>query len=108
MVIPDRKESQKRNIGVTPPKDHVKQYLERFNLAVLSMVGTLQQENETWALIQDGDGGVHRVRVGDYMGSNWGKIDSINDARIDITEIVSDGGDGWLRRPRTIEIKGLD
>ena len=72
------------------------------------MVGTLQQNNSTWALVEDNTGGVHMVQVGDYMGSQWGQIESIDDSRIDITEIVSDGASGWLRRPRTIEIKGLD
>ncbi|MCB1693939.1 MAG: pilus assembly protein PilP, partial [Pseudomonadales bacterium] len=52
-------------------------------------------------------GGVHRVQVGDFMGTNWGKIESINDTRIDLTEIVSDGQGGWLRRPRTLELKGV-
>ncbi len=108
VVIATKTASQRKNIGVKPPKDHVKQYLERFSIASLSMVGTLQQSNETWALIQDNSGGVHRVQVGDFMGTQWGQIESINDSRIDITEIVNDGSGGWLRRPRTIEIKGLD
>lgn len=107
IVVPPKTEEQKRNIGVKPPQDHVKQYLERFNLASLAMVGTLQQDNSTWALIEDATGGVHRVQVGDYMGTNWGQIESINDTRIDITEIVSDGQGGWLRRPRTIELRGV-
>ncbi|MEM7364675.1 MAG: pilus assembly protein PilP [Pseudomonadota bacterium] len=106
IVIPEQTDEQKRNIGVRPPRDHVRQYLERFNLAALSMVGTMQQNNETWALIEDGDGKVTRVQVGDFMGTNWGKVESINETRIDITEIVSDGGDGWLRRPRTLELTG--
>ena len=108
VIIPPKSAEQRKNIGVKPPKDHVKQYLERFSLASLSMVGTLQQNNATWALVEDSGGGVHRVQVGDYMGSQWGQIESIDDARIDITEIVSDGASGWLRRPRTIELKGLD
>lgn len=107
VIVPPLSEEQKKNVGVKPPVDHVKQYLERFNLASLSMVGTLQQDNSTWALIEDPNGGVHRVQVGDFMGSSWGKIESINDTRIDITEIVSDGSGGWLRRPRTVKLKGL-
>ena len=108
VVVPPKTEEQRRNIGVKPPQNHVKQYLERFNLAALSMVGTLQQDNETWALIEDNQGGVHRVQVGDFMGTQWGQIESINDTRIDITEIVSDGAGGWLRRPRQLELKGLN
>ena len=107
IIIPPKTEEQKRNIGVKPPENHVKQYLERFPLSALSMVGTLQKDNSTFALIEDSDGGVHRVQVGDYMGDQWGQIESIEDARIDITEIVSDGAQGWLRRPRTLELRGL-
>lgn len=108
VIVPPKSREQRINIGVKPPKDHIKEYLERFSLASLSMVGTLQQNNQMWALIEDNSGGVHRVQVGDFMGSQWGQIESINDARIDITEIVSDGADGWLRRPRSIELVGLD
>ncbi len=108
IVVPPPTEEQIANRGVRPPQNHVKQFLERFNLATLSMVGTLQQDNSTWALVEDAEGGVHRVQVGDYMGTNFGQIESINDTRIDITEIVSDGQGGWLRRPRSIELRGLN
>ncbi len=108
VVIPPKTELQRRNIGVKPPPDHVKQYLERVTLASLQMVGYLKRDDGTWALVEDNTGGVHRVQVGDYMGSNWGQIESITDTRIDVTEIVSDGASGWLRRPRTIELKGLN
>jgi type IV pilus assembly protein PilP len=108
VVAQPKSAEQRKNVGVKPPKNHVREYLERFALSSLSMVGTLQQSNQTWALVQDDSGGVHRVQVGDFMGSQWGQIESIDDARIDITEIVSDGAGGWLRRPRSIELKGLD
>ena len=107
IIVPPRTAEQKRNVGVKPPQNHVKQYLERFPLTALGMVGTLQKDNSTYALIEDAQGGVHRVQVGDYMGDQWGQIESIEDTRIDITEIVSDGAGGWLRRPRTIELRGL-
>jgi type IV pilus assembly protein PilP len=107
VVVPPRSSEQKKNLGVKPPLNHVKEYLERFQLASLAMVGTLQKDNSTFALIEDSQGGVHRVQVGDYMGDKWGQIESIEDARIDITEIVSDGAGAWLRRPRTVELRGL-
>ena len=107
VVIPVLTEEQQVNRGVKPPVDHVKQYLERFNLASLVMVGSLEQDGATWALIEDAESGVHRVQVGDFMGTSWGQIESINDTRIDIIEIVSDGGGGWLKRPRTIELKNV-
>ena len=106
IVIPKKSKEQVKNLGVKPPANHIKEYLERFSLASLIMVGTLAQDETTWALIEDSQGGVHRVREGDFMGSNWGEIETITPSRIDLTEIVSDGGDGWLERPRSIELKG--
>lgn len=107
IIVPPKTAEQRRNVGVKPPVNHVKQYLERFPLSGLAMVGTLQQENSTFALIEDSQGGVHRVQVGDFVGDHWGQVESIEDARIDITEVVADGAGGWLRRPRTIELRGL-
>jgi type IV pilus assembly protein PilP len=93
------------NSDVKPPANHVKEFLERFVLSNLSMVGTLSQDDNTWALVEDSQGGVHRVQEGDYMGTSWGKIETITPTRIDLTEIVSDGSDGWLKRPRSIELQ---
>ena len=106
IVIPPKTAEQKANIGVKPPENHVRQYLEQFNLKALEMVGSLTKESQVFALIQDSNGGVHQVQIGDYMGTNWGRVDSITDNGIDITEIVSDGQGGWLRRPRTLELRG--
>ena len=106
-VIVQKTKEQRRNIDIKPPQDHVKQYLERFSIASLQMVGTLQRDDQIVALIQIQDEWVlNMVQVGDYMGTAWGKIESISDTRVDITEIVSDGVGGWLRRPKTIELKG--
>jgi len=107
IIVVPKSEEQKRNVGIKPPQDHVKQYLENYSLSALSMVGTLEQDGNTWALIEDSDQGVHRVQIGDYLGASWGQVESINDTRMSINEIVSDGAGGWLRRPRTIELQGL-
>jgi type IV pilus assembly protein PilP len=101
-----KKTTSRTPSNVKPPANHVKEYLERFNLSSLSMVGTLSQEESIWALIEDGQGGVHRVQVGDYLGASWGKVDTITASRIDLTEIVSDGSEGWLMRPRSLELRG--
>jgi len=49
---------------------------------------------------------VHRVTAGDYMGTNHGRIESIDDTRLELEEIVSDGAGGWLRRSRTVQLSG--
>ena len=93
---------------VTPDRNRVKQYLEQYAINVLSMVGTLEQGSSMFALIQDADGGVHRVRRGDYMGTDHGKIQAIGEAEIELIEIVPDGTGGWVERIRTVNLGGGD
>ena len=106
--MPPKSAAEKRIVGIEPPKNHVKQYLEKFPLSALAMVGTLERNESIYGLIEDSNGGVHRVEAGDFMGDQWGQIERIEETRIDITEIVADGIGGWLRRPRSIELRGLD
>jgi len=105
IIIPPKTKEQIIYKGLKPPANHVKQFLERFNIAALKMVGSLEQNEETSALVQDGSGGIHRVQKGDYLGTDYGEIQSIDETSINISEIVSDGGSGWLPRPRTITIQ---
>ena len=72
--------------------------LERHALDSLRMVGTLRQQDEQWGLVRDPDGVVHRVRAGNFMGRNHGKILEISENRITLLEKVSDGRGQWQER----------
>ena len=100
----DMANRQKGARKVQPDPNRVKQFLEGFNIEQFEMVGTLANDTGTFALMR-GAGGVHRVKVGDYLGRNEGKIVSIGDSEVDVVEIVPDGEGGWLERPRVIPLK---
>lgn len=95
---------QKGSKDIKPDEARVKQFLEGFNIEVFEMVGTLSNSGGMFALVS-GAGGVHRVKVGDYLGRNHGHVMAINEAAIDVIEIVPDGEGGWLERPRTLPLK---
>lgn len=104
---PVRVDLQKRPKGsaeIKPDESRPKQFLEGFNIEVFQMVGLLANEGGRFALVS-GAGGVHRIRVGDYLGRNHGRIVSIDDDHIEVVEIVPDGDGGWLERPRTLTLK---
>ena len=75
-----RKEIQNRN----------REELERFELDSLKMVGTIENENTQWGIVTDPNGVVHRVKAGNYIGLNIGKITAIQEEKIEIREIVKD------------------
>lgn len=94
--------------NVKPDPNRSKEYLEKFSLDSLKMVGSLEQGGVLWALMQDDDDGVHRIKIGNYIGRNHGRIVETTETYISVIEIVPNGVDGWIERPRTIKLKTLE
>jgi type IV pilus assembly protein PilP len=55
-------------------------------------------------LIKDPTGVIHRVRSGDYMGQNYGRITTVTDDHVELVEMVSNGNGGWMERPASIAL----
>jgi type IV pilus assembly protein PilP len=92
--------------GIKPDLKRSKEYLEGYSIDAVSMVGTLAlSEEDLWALLDDADGSVHRVKLGNFVGRNHGRIVGVNPDSVDVIEIVPDGRGGWLERPRSIKLK---
>jgi type IV pilus assembly protein PilP len=78
--------------------------LEQFELDSLRMVGTIDNESNNWAIVLDPDGIVHRVKVGNYIGANIGKIINIYEDRVELREIVQDGNGRWEEREAALAL----
>lgn len=96
--------AQSNGNGVTPNFKRPTEPLEEFPLDSLRMVGTLEQDIETWALINTTEGAIHRVQPGNYIGHNHGKIIRITEFEVELTEIIPDGLGGWIERQASIAI----
>lgn len=92
--------------GLHPDFNRPRQYLEQFPLDSLKMMGTLSIKGVLYGLIRDGDGVVHRITIGQYMGQNYGKIIKISQAGLVLREIVPDGQGGWAERTTTVQLGG--
>ncbi|MEZ5508431.1 MAG: pilus assembly protein PilP [Gammaproteobacteria bacterium] len=92
--------------NVKPDLNRPKEVLEQYGIDSLAMVGTLERPGGSlFALIRDPDQGLHRVKPGNYMGRNFGRITAVTPSKVDVIEIVSDGQDGWVERPRTLVLR---
>ena len=88
-----------------PDPGRAREYLERFNFASLSMVGSVKDQNGVmWALVNDGEGAVHRVRESNYLGKNHGRVVLVSSTSLEVIETVTDGQGGWIERPRTLKL----
>ena len=84
-----------------PDFERAKGHLERFPLAQLRLVGNLSSRAAHVALVQDPNGVVHPLRIGDHMGTDFGRIRAVGDAGIELVEIIRDAN-GWVERTRII------
>ncbi|MDW3096019.1 MAG: pilus assembly protein PilP [Gammaproteobacteria bacterium] len=90
--------------SITPDSNRVPEYLESFPLDTLRMVGTMQQDEQTWALIKTPDNTIQRVLEGNYLGQNNGKIISVADDEVELAEIIPDEFGGWRERSSSIAL----
>lgn len=89
---------------VAPDRARAREFLERFSIDSLTLVGKLQRQGVEWSLLRDPSGGIHRVREGNYVGPDHGRVVDVGDDYVAIVEIVTDGtSDGWVERPRTLK-----
>lgn len=90
--------------GIQPDFNRRKEPLEAYPLENLKMVGTLQQQKVMHALIKTPDNNLFRVRPGNYMGQNFGRIVAISDTTIALKEIVQDSTGSWEEKDQALQL----
>jgi type IV pilus assembly protein PilP len=94
--------SGSQSAGLRPDSKRNREFLEQFSLDTLKMVGTLNLGGNRYGLVSTKDGRVHRVVVGEHIGSNDGKITDITPSKIALVEIIPDGLGGYIERPAAL------
>ena len=89
--------------GITPPDpNRRKEPLEAYPLENLKMVGTLQQKKEIYALVRTPDNRLFRVKPGNFLGQNFGRIVDISESNIKLKELIQDSGGEWKEEERSL------
>jgi type IV pilus assembly protein PilP len=91
--------------GIRPDPNRRKEELEVYSLDSLRMVGTLEQDEQTWGLLKTSDGTIHRVAPGNYIGLNDGRITRISEEKIELIELVPTGS-GFLEKEAAVALGG--
>ena len=92
---------------VYPNFSRAPQPLESYALESLNMKGSMRSSaGQITAVIQTPDGELERVQMGSYMGNNHGRVVRITPTQIDLIEIIPDGREGYLERPRSLVLLG--
>lgn len=81
-----------------------KEPLEAYPLDSMSMVGSLVKSGRPQALLKV-DNLLYQVKVGDYIGQNYGRITRITETELALREIVQDAAGEWIERPTTLQLQ---
>ncbi len=90
--------------GPHPDQNRPREPLEAFALDSLKMVGTIGAKGGEEGLVKDPQGVIHQVRVGEYMGQNYGHVIQVTDGEIDLVELVPNGSGGWMERDASVAL----
>lgn len=89
-----------------PNLSRPKEPLEAFPLENLKYVGALTKNKSTFALIKTPDNTLQQVKIGNYLGTNYGLVTSINDNEVTLKEIVQDELSGdWVERISSLSLQ---
>jgi type IV pilus assembly protein PilP len=94
--------------GLRPDPNRRKEALEAYPLDGLNMVGTIGAGRNLIGLVLAPDRVTYRVRPGNYLGQNDGRITAVYEDRIEMVELVPDGAGGWLERQAKIALEDND
>jgi type IV pilus assembly protein PilP len=100
-----RKASTKAG-NLQPNMNRPKEPMEAYPLESIKYVGQLSRTKLTYALLLTPDNGVQQVKVGNYVGQNFGMITKITDSEVELKEIIQDELSGdWIERVSNLQLQ---
>lgn len=95
-----------KNGTLQPDLRRPKEPLESYPLESIKYVGMLSKNKLTYALLKTPDNTVQQVRLGNYVGQNFGRITEIVDSEVTLHEIVQDELSGdWVNRTTKLALQ---
>ncbi len=96
--------SAKSTSGLAPDLSRRREPLEAYPVDTITMVGTLQRPNLRYALLR-ADGLVYQIKVGNYIGQNFGIVTRIDENEVALKEVVQDAAGEWVERATTLQLQ---
>jgi len=81
--------------------------LEKYPVESLKMIGYMNVNKRPMAVIQVEDK-VKQVKVGDYMGLDFGMVTLITDAEVQLRELIQDSAGDWTERKSSLYLQSKE
>ncbi|WP_395142539.1 pilus assembly protein PilP [Caldimonas aquatica] len=104
LTVALKQEARQPNSLLAAEINRRKEPLEAYPLDSMSMVGSLQKQGRQYALLKV-DNLLYQVKVGDYVGQNYGRVTKITETEITLREIVQDAAGEWIERMTSLQLQ---
>lgn len=89
---------------IAPEMARRKEALEMMPLDSMAMVGSMQKGGVPVALLRI-DNLLYQVKVGNYLGQNFGRVMKITETEVQLREVVQDSSGDWIERPASLQLQ---
>jgi type IV pilus assembly protein PilP len=104
LAVALRQESRQPNSLFAGEINRRKEPLEAYPLDSVSMVGSVVRGGRPFALLKI-DNLLYQVKLGDYVGQNYGKIIAITETEVTVREVIQDAAGEWIERPMGLQLQ---
>jgi type IV pilus assembly protein PilP len=104
LTVALKQEARQPNSLLAAEINRRKEPLEAYPLDSMSMVGSVTKQGRPYALLRV-DNLLYQVKLGDYIGQNYGKITKITETDISLREIVQDAAGEWIERTGALQLQ---
>ncbi len=81
--------------------------MEKYPLESLKMIGYLNVNRSPMAVIQVADK-VKQVRVGEYLGLDFGIVTKITETEVQLRELIEDSAGDWSERNSSLYLQSKE
>jgi type IV pilus assembly protein PilP len=99
-----KQEARQANSLLASEMNRRKEPLEAYPLDSMSMVGSVARGGQPFALLRV-DNLLYQVKVGDYLGQNYGRVTRIAETEVVLREVVQDAAGEWIERPAALQLQ---
>ncbi len=99
-----KQEAREPNSLLSAELNRRREPLEAYPLDSMSMVGSVTKQGQPYALLRV-DNLLYQVKVGDYLGQNYGRITRIGETEVTLREIVQDAAGEWIERSASLQLQ---
>ena len=93
------------NVGLVAPELlRRKEPLEAFPVDAMALVGSIVKAGQPVALVRV-DSLLYQVKLGNYLGQNYGRVTKITETEVVLREIIQDAVGEWIERVSTLQLQ---